>query len=190
MAQANTGLAAGKRPASTSNCRPTAQVLADGSLTLTDCSGAQTNTNLFAEAKRARPTSEHSADSGTKPLNPGYVDPQTNSKYQESLRAALDYQIYSYAQAQKTFDWQYWSSKIIFWMVLLVVIAGLAFSGLQFYLGFTLGGTRRSGVTTLEASLKGIKVSSSVLGVIILTISIVFFYLYLKFVYPITNVSG
>jgi len=75
-------------------------------------------------------------------------------------------------------------------MVLLVVIAGLAFSGLQFYLGFTLGGTRRSGVTTLEASLKGIKVSSSVLGVIILTISIVFFYLYLKFVYPITNVSG
>ena len=43
-------------------------------------------------------------------------------------------------------------------------------------------------VTELEASVKGIKVSSPVLGVIILVISLLFFYLYLAFVYPIQEV--
>jgi uncharacterized membrane protein len=43
-------------------------------------------------------------------------------------------------------------------------------------------------VTTLKASREGIEVSSPVLGVIILIISFLFFYLYLKTVYPINNV--
>ena len=48
--------------------------------------------------------------------------------------------------------------------------------------------TESAQVTQIEASLQGIKVSSPVLGVIILTISLLFFYLYLYFVYPIENV--
>lgn len=43
-------------------------------------------------------------------------------------------------------------------------------------------------VTQLEASLQGIKVSSSILGVIILALSFLFFYLYLKYVYPINEI--
>jgi hypothetical protein len=39
-----------------------------------------------------------------------------------------------------------------------------------------------------EATLQGIKRKSSVLGLLILAISMVFFYLYLKYVYPITNI--
>lgn len=42
-------------------------------------------------------------------------------------------------------------------------------------------------VTKIEASLQGIKVSSPVLGVIILIISLLFFYLYLIFVYPVKD---
>jgi hypothetical protein len=42
--------------------------------------------------------------------------------------------------------------------------------------------------TQFEANFKGIKVSSPVLGVIILTLSLLFFYLYLVYVYPITEV--
>lgn len=43
-------------------------------------------------------------------------------------------------------------------------------------------------VTQLEASLQGIRVSSPVLGVIILALSFLFFYLYLKYVYPINEI--
>jgi hypothetical protein len=39
--------------------------------------------------------------------------------------------------------------------------------------------------TDIDINPKGIKISSPVLGVIILTISLAFFYLYLKSVYPI-----
>lgn len=42
--------------------------------------------------------------------------------------------------------------------------------------------------TTLEAGSGGIKVSSPVLGVIILVISFLFFYLYLVHIYPITEI--
>jgi uncharacterized membrane protein len=43
-------------------------------------------------------------------------------------------------------------------------------------------------MTEIQASLQGIKVSSPVLGVIILIISFLFFYLYLVHVYPINDV--
>jgi hypothetical protein len=42
-------------------------------------------------------------------------------------------------------------------------------------------------VTQIEASFQGLRVSSPILGVIILVISFLFFYLYLKYVYPITE---
>jgi hypothetical protein len=44
--------------------------------------------------------------------------------------------------------------------------------------------------TDIEFSGKGIKVSSPVLGVVILAISLGFFYLYLRHVYPIEYARG
>ena len=41
--------------------------------------------------------------------------------------------------------------------------------------------------TQLEVSAKGIVVNSSVMGVIILALSLAFFYLYLVYIYPITD---
>jgi hypothetical protein len=43
----------------------------------------------------------------------------------------------------------------------------------------------KSSVTEFSASPQGIKVASSTLGVIILVISMCFFYMYLAYVYPI-----
>ncbi|UPL50548.1 hypothetical protein [Hymenobacter sublimis] len=45
-----------------------------------------------------------------------------------------------------------------------------------------------SGVTSIEVSATGIKMSSSILGVIILIISLLFFFMYVKFVYPINKI--
>ena len=42
--------------------------------------------------------------------------------------------------------------------------------------------------TQLEVSAKGIVINSSVIGLIVLSLSLVFFYLYLVYVYPILNV--
>ena len=84
-------------------------------------------------------------------------------------------------------------------MVLLVVVAGIYFAAVQFHVAMSIA--RRApppsadappGVnpfdTKLELSAKGVVMNSSVLGVIILGLSLGFFYLYLVFVYPIEHV--
>jgi hypothetical protein len=85
--------------------------------------------------------------------------------------------------------------------VLLIVFAGLALSAVQFYVGLrhplesrAKAGAKSSpqddpSVSEFEATLQGIKLKSSVLGLIILAMSMVFFYLYLKYVYTITNLA-
>jgi hypothetical protein len=46
---------------------------------------------------------------------------------------------------------------------------------------------QRDDITEIEASVTGIRVSSPVLGVLILVISFLFFYLYLIYVYPVVD---
>ncbi len=82
-------------------------------------------------------------------------------------------------------------------MVIIIVFFGLIFSGIQFYISLqtSLAGKKAQNaeaapnpspeVAEFEASLQGVKVKSSVLGIIILSISLAFFYLYLAHVYPI-----
>jgi hypothetical protein len=95
------------------------------------------------------------------------------------------------------FEWQLFSSKVTFLTVLLLVAAGIVFAAIQFRVG--LARRRQDAkenaaqpddkgmVTELELGTTGIKVSSPVLGVIILLISLAFFYLYLVYVYPISE---
>lgn len=78
------------------------------------------------------------------------------------------------------FEWQYKSSIIIFVMVITIVLFGLIFSGIQFFK------STKQPNSELELSTSGIKVSTSILGVILLIISLAFFYLYLIHVYPIS----
>jgi hypothetical protein len=111
------------------------------------------------------------------------LDPATRAKYAAALTAYYDYRISGYSHRQDVFAWQFFSSKIIFWVVLLIVFAGILFSAIQFF----QVSAKQPEVTEMEASLQGIKVTSPVLGVVILTMSIAFFYLYLVFVYPINN---
>lgn len=86
------------------------------------------------------------------------------------------------------------TGTIIFIAVLLLVAAGMLFSAIQFYMAVKAAG--RSGVTpdaaaptSFKASLAGIEISSSILGVIILTVSLAFFYLYLVHVFPLTVID-
>jgi hypothetical protein len=75
-------------------------------------------------------------------------------------------------------------------VVLLLVLAGIYFAAIQFHAGLRRGNgdPGKPEDTELSVSLSEFKVRSPVLGVIILTISLAFFYLYLVHVYPIQNV--
>ena len=116
------------------------------------------------------------------------------SKNDSLLQKELyDYYHFGLEHRKQTFSWNLSSSKITFWVVIVLVFSGIAFAGFQFYIAMQ---ERRTASTLppmdlgtqLEAGKDGIKVSSHVLGVIILIISLLFFYLYLAYVYPIKEI--
>jgi hypothetical protein len=118
------------------------------------------------------------------------------------LQAREEYTVFAWKNRQDAFAWQSVSTKVIFGVVIIVVLAGLYLSWMQFNfahnapLKVTTPSTEgpaiattptnpSNGVNTIEVNTSGVKITSSVIGLVILTLSIVFFFLYLKFVYPI-----
>ncbi|HEX3529867.1 MAG TPA: hypothetical protein VH988_22635 [Thermoanaerobaculia bacterium] len=114
------------------------------------------------------------------------LEPTTREQYEEALRGYYTYRIEGYHHRQKVLEWQLEASKIIFTVVLLVVLAGVYFAAVQFHVGLNHR-TKELATTEIDASLKGIRISSHVLGVIILALSLAFFYCYLTYVYPVTE---
>ena len=84
-------------------------------------------------------------------------------------------------------QWQHLSTQIILFVVLMLVSMGLYFAWVQFHSNNLK--QRNQEISEVEISTSGIKISSPILGVIILTLSLGFFYLYLVYVYPITIIS-
>lgn len=119
-------------------------------------------------------------------------DDSTLGIYQDALYAYYEYRVTGFQHRKEVFAWQLFSTKLIFWSVLFLVFSGICFSGIQFYKSISRewpeGTASPESVTEFEASAKGIKVTSPVLGVIILVISLAFFYLYLVYVYPISEI--
>lgn len=186
-AQANVDTSKKDRLATGTGCPSTAQVLPDGSVQITNCAGSR----RFAASATNQPAAN--TPKSSVPVARGIVDPSTEHAHQEALRTTYEYQTFSYKHAMRSFDWQYTSGKVIFWLIVLLVLAGLLFAGVQFYMGYKHplegGDGEQTSDSELEATLQGIKLKSSVLGLLILTLSMAFFYMYLKFVYPITNIS-
>ena len=123
-------------------------------------------------------------------------DEATRSLCWEAFRARLRYYENGLAQRARAFAWQHFSTQVIFFAVLGLVVVGVTFAWMQFRLDLKkpAAGTRSPGAGAagqpeheVEISPQGIKVSSPVLGVVILALSLGFFYLYLVYVYPITE---
>lgn len=135
-------------------------------------------------------------------------EPETRKREQAAWRAYYDYKIRGLRHRGEVYDWQLTSGKITFAVVLFLVMAGIYFSWLQFRSSLLprppakavstvasaapdAGEPAQSAVvmavTEISAGREGIKVSSPVLGVIILVISLLFFYLYLVYIYPISE---
>jgi hypothetical protein len=105
------------------------------------------------------------------------------------LKAREEFAISSFENTEKNLSWQLIETRVIFFMVIAIVIVGLLLSYLQFYYDVKKKEAAPGAVSDFEVSATGIKISSSVIGLIILAMSLAFFFLYLKFVYPIVPIG-
>lgn len=125
-----------------------------------------------------------------KSANAAVMFGEVEERFNASLVEYYRYHETGYQHRRAVFEWQLLSSKIIFVVVIGIVALGGYFSWLQFMAGRREDDgdrekTDAKDTSTVELSFKGIKVTSPVLGVVILTISLGFFYLYLVHVYPV-----
>lgn len=129
-------------------------------------------------------------------------DPATRQKYLDAVGRYYEYRLSGFEFRSRLFEWQLFSSRVIFVIVILLVLAGIYFSAVQFHVALITARRASKHVepaadaktaapspfaTQLEISAKGIIVNSSVLGVIVLALSLAFFYFYLVYVYPIND---
>jgi len=128
------------------------------------------------------------------PQDPGIdISPEASASYQKALIAYYEYKERGYNHRSRVYIWQHVSTISIFISVLVIVFIGLYFSYLQFSTAIVKNRRRKASEpdaeapTTFKASLSGVEVTSNVIGLVILTLSIVFFYLYLVHVYPIKD---
>jgi len=119
----------------------------------------------------------------------GSSDPlvAADEAYDRYLVAFYEYNVSALQNRRDVFSWQYYSTIVIFVVVVFLVIAGVVFAALQFRQGLRRHG--QNNVDTVELSWGRAKVTSSTMGIIILTLSMGFFYLYLKYVYPVSIVT-
>lgn len=171
-----------------------------------DGAGAAEDGNRVSDFLAGQPGARDGPAPGAPELR--HLDEAGRAALADSLTAYYRYRETGFTHRRAVFDWQLLSSKIIFAVVIFLVLLGVYFSWLQFMAGHRASAAdakpdappakpaepadARSAlgrlVTTIEAGTGGIKVSSPVLGVIILVISLAFFYLYLVHVYPVHEV--
>lgn len=113
---------------------------------------------------------------------------------QEFLKQEMDLRIseISYKKKeldiiQEAFEWQANASVVLLYLVVFIALIGIIFSGIQLWKAYKLSDPQTE--TTLEVSAGKIRITSSIVGIIILTISLGFMYLFLQEVYPIREVG-
>jgi len=112
-------------------------------------------------------------------INQGPISSEVSKKRNEYL-------VFSLEHRKQVFSWQLQASKWIFVIVMLIVISGLVLSYMHFYKSLK-NPASSSDTSNLDMSASGIKMTSSVIGLMILVLAIAFLYLYLLHVFPINE---
>ncbi len=116
------------------------------------------------------------------------MDSTTKATYQLAMTGYFDYYVKQFRHRRNVFQWQLFSSKIIFFVVIFLVLSGIYFAWIQFKRVDTPSRVAlQSEVSELEVSARGLRIRSPLIGLIILAISLIFFYLYLQFIFPINE---
>jgi hypothetical protein len=104
-------------------------------------------------------------------------------KYNEALIAQYDHQIATMKQIEAVYAWQGLASNVSLFLVVLIVSAGVAFSGFQLWHAAKLGAPQAD--SHLEITFQKVRLTSSVVGIVVLALSFFFFYLFVKEIYAI-----
>lgn len=135
---------------------------------------------------------------------PGEV-PLVSNYSKESLKKDeeqyLNHILWQRDYVQRTWNWHFWSTVLLFLIVVSIVAFGLVITYLQFHRDY---GVRRKAHTantaspseetippqpptssSLKISPAGMEITSQVIGLLVLGFSLAFFYFYVKDVYPI-----
>lgn len=84
------------------------------------------------------------------------------------------YEIEALGRRAASFEWQYRSSQIIFAVVLAIIATGMVLSYQQFRSSLRAGAAAPP-ATTLKLGTAGVEINSSIVGLIILVVSLAFF---------------
>jgi hypothetical protein len=94
------------------------------------------------------------------------------------------YSLWYDGYVKRIYEWQFYSGIALFTVVIALVGAALYFAYVQFR--FSLRASSMD-PQTIQIDTHGLAIKSSFLGVVILAFSLAFFFLYLRYVYPITE---
>ena len=108
------------------------------------------------------------------------------AKYRAWESASYDEKIRLLTHRAKMYEGQDFSGAVMMWMSFAVVIVGLALSAAQLIVAMRVG---RKDDGTIDLSMTGLKVTSSVTGLLILAMSLGFTYVFIDKVYTIHDVQ-
>ena len=98
-----------------------------------------------------------------------------------------DFHVRKLSLVQQQFD-----TEVLLWMVVIITISGVALAGFQLLAAYRLADLGRGELAQggeLSLDPKSLSLKSSVTGVVILTLSLAFFIIYVKWIYPIDTRS-
>ena len=109
------------------------------------------------------------------------------AKQEEKSATELENEYFEWAleHRKQVFNWNHRSSVLIFFFVMAIISMGLYFSYMQFRESGKGAGNLPLPESTMKIGQGGVEISSSIIGLLILVVSLGFFYLYLENVYPV-----
>jgi hypothetical protein len=170
------------------NC-PTRIEYKNGSVVKLDCNDKEVGKTELADLKDIK-------DIKVEPPNDSVLtgspeDPSLKSKRTEWDVEYISYQIWALKHTRSIFFWQHVTTQVIAMVVLAMVLAGFYFASVQFQIAKAHSSDAKQETThEMKLSLEGLSVKTSALGVVILVVSMAFFFLYLRYVYPIQPLSS
>jgi len=110
------------------------------------------------------------------------ADPDLLKAYNQAKKREYIYYTNLMDANVQTFHAQQIASYVVLTLVFLVVVSGVLFSGFQLWKSVSIGVQPNS---DFELSAAKVRVTSSVVGIVVLTISLVFLFIYTQEVYQI-----
>jgi hypothetical protein len=115
------------------------------------------------------------------------IDPGLRSAYVDAKKKEYQFIARVMEENIQAYDAQWWASYAILFLVIMVVVSGISFAGFQLWKSISIAGVQTS--NDIELSAAKVRVTSSVVGIVVLAISLAFLYIYTQQVYQMVTIQ-